>query len=51
MPTSKVVAGGAAGAVSIILVWAASLFGLEVPEYVAQAFTVLLSTAAAYLKA
>jgi hypothetical protein len=51
MPTSKVVAGGAAGAVSIILVWVAGLFGLEVPAEVASAFTVLLSSAAAYFKA
>lgn len=51
MPTSKVIAGGAAGAVSIVLVWVAGLFGLEVPAEVASAVTVLLSSAAAYIKA
>lgn len=50
MPTSKVFAGGAAGAVSIILVYVAGLFGLAVPAEVASAFTVLLSFAASYAK-
>lgn len=47
----KVAAGGAAGAASVVLVWVAGLFGLDVPAEVASAFTVLLSFAAAYLKA
>ena len=46
----KVVAGGFAGAFSIVLVYVASLFGLDVPDYVAQAVTVLLAGAAGYLK-
>jgi hypothetical protein len=49
-PQPKVVAGGAAGAVSVILVWAVGLAGLEVPAEIASAVTVLISSAAAYLK-
>ena len=49
MPTNKVFAGGAAGAVSIIVVYVASLFGLEVPNEVAQSLTVLVSFAAGYI--
>ena len=51
MPQAKVIAGGAAGAASIVLVYAAGLFGLDVPGEVASALTVLISTGAAYLKA
>ena len=47
----KVQAGGAAGAVTILLVWVAGMFGLDVPPEAASAFTVLVSTAAGYLKA
>lgn len=46
----KVAAGGAAGAVTIVLVWIAGLLGLEVPAEVASAVTVLIGTAAAWLK-
>jgi hypothetical protein len=49
-PQPKVVAGGAAGAVSVILVWAVGLAGLEVPAEIASAVTVLISSAASYLK-
>ena len=48
-PTSKVVAGGAAGAAVTIAVWGASLVGLEVPPEVAGAAVVLVSFAAAYI--
>ena len=51
MPQTKVIAGGAAGAASIILVYVAGLCGLDVPAEVASAVTVLLSTGAAYIKA
>jgi hypothetical protein len=51
MPQTKVVAGGAAGAASILVVYVAGLFGLDVPPEAASALTVLISTAAAYLKA
>jgi hypothetical protein len=46
----KVQAAGWAGAASIVLVWGASLAGLEVPPEVASAITVLLATAAGYIK-
>ncbi len=50
MPTTKVWAGGAAGAASLVLVYAVGLFGIDVPAEVASAFTFLLGSGAAYLK-
>lgn len=47
--SSKVGLGGAAGAVTILLVWIVSLIGLEVPPEVASAFTVLITVAVGYL--
>lgn len=35
--------GGAAGAITVLLVWVASLLGLDVPEPVAAAVTLLIS--------
>lgn len=49
-PKPKVVAGGAAGAFTIVLVWIAGYFGIDVPPEVASAVTVLVSFAAGYLK-
>jgi hypothetical protein len=49
-PTSKVIAGGTAGASTVLLLWLVSLFGLQVPPEVAAAVTVLLTAGAAYLK-
>lgn len=49
-PQPKVVAGGVAGALTIVLVWLAGQFGVDVPAEVASAFTVLVSFAAGYLK-
>jgi len=49
-PHPKVAAGGAAGAASIVIVYIANQLGLDVPAEVASAFTVLLGTAAAYVK-
>lgn len=46
----KVVAGGAAGAAALVLVWIAGVLGLEIPPEVAIAFTVLLSSGASWLK-
>lgn len=46
----KVAAAGAAGAVTIILVWAVSLAGVDVPPEVASAVTTLLAFAAGYIK-
>ena len=50
-PTPKVVAGGAAGASAIVLVYVAGVCGLEVPGEVGAAVATLISFAAAYLKA
>jgi hypothetical protein len=47
----KVAAGGIAGSVTILLVWIAGLFGLDVPAEVASAFTVIVGAGAGYLKA
>ena len=44
----KVVAGTIAGAVTIILVWAASLASIQIPPEVASAITTLLSAIAAW---
>ncbi len=49
-PNPKVQAAGAAGAVTVLLVWVAGMFGLDVPAEAASAFTVLVSSAAGYLK-
>lgn len=49
-PKPKVLAGGAAGAFTIIVVWVAGMFGIDVPAEVASAFTVLVSFAAGYIK-
>jgi hypothetical protein len=45
----KVQAGGAAGALTVILVWAAGTAGLDVPAEVASAFTTLIAAAAGWL--
>lgn len=47
-PDRKVAVGGAAGAATIIIVWAVGLAGLDVPAEVASAFTVLVTFAASY---
>lgn len=47
---AKVIAAGSAGAATVVLVWAASLFKVDVPPEVASAVTVLISTGAGYLK-
>lgn len=49
-PKPKVVAGGVAGSLTILLVWGAGLAGVDVPPEVASAFTVLVSFFAGYLK-
>ena len=50
MPKTKTGAVGVAGAASIVLVWAFSLFGVEVPPEVASAFTTLIATVAGYVR-
>ena len=46
----KVIAGGLAGAVTAILVYVISLFGVELPPEVASAVTVIITAVFAYLK-
>lgn len=50
VPSSKVAAAGAAGAVTTVVVWAASLAGVDVPPEVAAALTTLIATGAGWLK-
>lgn len=49
-PTAKVATGGAAGALTVLLVFAAGWAGVEVPAEVAAAATVLISFVAGYFK-
>ena len=49
-PQPKVAAAGIGGSVSVIVIWAAGQFGLEVPAEVGAAFAALVSFAAGYLK-
>lgn len=48
-PQPKVVAGGVAGAVTVLLVYAFGLAGVDVPAEVAAAVTTVISFAAGYL--
>lgn len=50
-PHPKVVAGTTAGALSIVLVWTLAQAGIDMPNEVAQALTVLIGAIAAYMKA
>lgn len=47
----KVQAGGAAGALSILVVFVAAQLGLDVPSEVAAAFGTLVTFGAGYLRA
>lgn len=49
-PQPKVVAGGVAGAATIVLVYTLGQAGVDVPAEVASAITVLIGFAASYLK-
>ena len=49
-PKPKVAASGIAGALTIVIVWAAGMAGVDVPPEVASAFTVIISFAAGWLK-
>ena len=49
-PVKKVTAGGVGGAVVVIAVYVAGLFGVEVPAEIASAATVLVGFGAGYLK-
>lgn len=48
LPTTKVVVGGSAGAVTIVLVYILSLLGIVVPGEVGSAVTVIFSFLASY---
>ncbi|MFY7069575.1 hypothetical protein ACOQFV_27270 [Nocardiopsis changdeensis] len=49
LPEKKVTAAGGAGGVALVLVWLASLAGLDMPEAVAHGFVYLAALVAAYL--
>jgi len=49
-PQPKVVAGGIAGSLTILVIFVANLFGIDVPPEVASAFTVIISFGAGYFK-
>lgn len=49
-PTPKVAAAGIAGSITLVGVWVAGLFGLDVPPEVAAAVTAIIATAAGYIK-
>lgn len=49
-PEPKVLAGGVAGALTVVLVWVLGAVGVDMPPEVASAVTVLIGTGAAYLK-
>lgn len=49
-PTAKVAAGGIAGALTVLLAFVGTLLGLDLPEPVTAAITVLLTFGASYLK-
>jgi hypothetical protein len=49
-PVAKVTAAGLAGSLTILLVWIAGLFDLDVPAEVASSFTALAAAGAGYIK-
>ena len=49
-PDSKVAAGGIAGAIASVLVWAGTQAGIEVPAEVGAGFATLIIFAASYIK-
>jgi putative flippase GtrA len=48
-PTTKVTAGGVAGALTVLVVWILGLLHVPVPPEVASALTVVISFVASYL--
>jgi hypothetical protein len=46
----KISAAAAAGAVTIVLVWALGLLGIDVPTDVASAITLIVAIAAGYVR-
>ncbi len=50
LPTRKLVATGAAGAITLVIVWAAQQFGhLVIPDEIASALTLIIGLGAGYL--
>lgn len=50
IPTPKVAAGGAAGALAILITFIAGQLGLDLPDTVVAALTVLIAVGTSYLK-
>lgn len=50
LPISKIQAAGLGAALSIVLVWILSMFGVDMPAEVASAVTALFSVGFGYLK-
>ena len=48
-PTTKVAAGGVAGAIAVLVVWILGLLHVTVPPEVASALTVIMSFITSYL--
>lgn len=48
-PTTKVAAGGVAGALTVLVVWILGLLHVAVPPEAASALTVIISFASSYL--
>lgn len=46
----KIAASGAAGAITVLLVYLCSVAGIEIPNEVAAAITVIIAFAAGYLR-
>ena len=50
LPTNKVAAGGAAGALSVLIVFVIGQAGVDLPPEVSSSLTVLISFVAGYFK-
>lgn len=46
----KIASAGIAGALTVVLMWVVSLFGVEVPAEVASAVTIIIAFAAGYVR-
>lgn len=49
-PTSKVAAAGVGGSITVLVVYIAKLFGLEIPAEVASALTALIAFGSGYIQ-
>ena len=48
-PTQKMTAVGISGAVTLVVIWLVSQFGVDLPAEVASALTIIISFVAGYL--